>query len=185
MKTKPIFLKIFMFLAATLLIMAGTAMAARQGNPGNHLGQNLEKTDTPEPEKVWPGDPDRFILMGLDLTDEQKTQIKEALTIYWAEVKEIKLQIIQLETGLVEEFLKEDTTPEALKAIQIQISELKAQLDMKKLELLITLKGISPKLAEMIVLKIRGTERLMGGNPVLFPPGLNKFENGLPPGQDD
>lgn len=187
MKTNRNFIKIIVFVVAALIMMAGTALAEKQdnGNRGNHLGQNLEKPDIPEPERLWPGDAERLILMGLDLTEEQKIQIKEAVTQYFTQIKEIKLQIMQLEKNLIEEFLKAELNTETLVNLQTQISELKAQLDMKKLELLMTIKGISPELADMLILKIGGAMKIMQANAWMFPPGHNKFENGLPPGQNE
>lgn len=177
MRTKLHYLKVLFYFVAIVFLMSGSAFAGRQGNEnqGNHLGQNFKAPEPPEIERVWPGDPDKLLLIGLNLTEEQKGLIKDAVAAYWTEVKDIKLQIIQREAELIEMFLNEGVIPpDNLILKQTEISTLKAQLDMKKLELLITIKGISPELADMLILK-------QGG----FPPGHHKFENGLPPGQDD
>lgn len=182
MKTKHVLLTVFIELCLMLLLISGTTLAGKQNpvnqdNNGNHLGQTIEK---PEIEKMMPQDLDKLLLMGLNLTTEQKELIKTEVLAYWVVVKEIRTVLMQLEADLVKEFLKEEIIPATLTDLQTQISAQKALLDMKKLELLIKIKEISPELADMLMLKVKVIEKFVMGHP-----GVGFGNGGLPPGQDD
>lgn len=82
----------------------------------------------------------------VQLTEQERTQLDEARDKFFEQTKDLKDQIYAKHTTLNEELAKE--TPDTKKAskLQSEISDLKKQLDQKRLEHRLEVKKINPQL---------------------------------------
>ncbi len=83
---------------------------------------------------------------GVQLSDGERTQVEQARQKFFDETKELRDQLASKRRALADELAKDTPDSEAAVKLQSEVSDLKAQLDQKRLQHQLEMKKINPNL---------------------------------------
>ncbi len=136
-------LKISIFVFIAIACFAAFALAQRGNRPVDCPGYGSE--DCPQ---YGAEDCPRYGGGGWEaqLSEEERAQVKQASQKFFEETKDLRDQLASKRSAMADELAKETPDSEAAAKLQGEVSNLKAQLDQKRLEHQLEMKKINPNL---------------------------------------